>query len=90
VKRTPHRCLRSSYDPEADALHIDFKKPSHATDGELTDVVIVRYEGEEVVGLTVLHASRRRNEPFSPHSRACLRQSGWPLVPARDEGDRGF
>jgi len=59
VKRTPHRCLRSSYDPEADALHIDFKKPSHATDSELTDDVIVRYEGEEVVGLTVLHASRR-------------------------------
>jgi uncharacterized protein YuzE len=59
VKRTPHRCLRSSYDPEADTLHIDFKKPSHATDSELTDDVIVRYEGEEVVGLTVLHASRR-------------------------------
>jgi uncharacterized protein YuzE len=60
VKRTPHRYLWSSYDPEADVLYINFKKPSHATDSEITeDDVIVRYEGEEVVGLTVLHASKR-------------------------------
>ena len=31
-----------------------------APDSEMTeDDVIVRYEGEEVVGLTVLHASKR-------------------------------
>lgn len=60
VQRAPHRYLWSSYDPEADVLYINFKKPSHATDSELTsDDVIVRYEGTEVVGLTVLHASRR-------------------------------
>ena len=60
VKRTPHRYLWSSYDPEADVLYINFKKPSHATDSEMTDDdVIVRYDGEEVVGLTVLHASTR-------------------------------
>ena len=48
------------YDAEADALYINFKKPSHATDSELTDDdILVRYEGEEVVGLTVLHASKR-------------------------------
>jgi uncharacterized protein YuzE len=39
---------------------VNYKKPSHATDSELTDEdVIVRYEGDEVVGFTVLHASRR-------------------------------
>ena len=60
VKLTPHQYLWSSYDAEADVLYINFKKPSHATDSELTDDdVIVRYEGEEVVGLTVLHASKR-------------------------------
>jgi len=49
-----------SYDDEADMLYINFKKPSHATDSELTDEdVIIRYEGDEVVGLTVLHASKR-------------------------------
>jgi len=41
-------------------LYINFKKPSHATDSELTDDdIIVRYEGGEMVGLTILHASKR-------------------------------
>jgi uncharacterized protein YuzE len=60
VKDAPRQFLWSSYDAEADVLYINFKKPSHATDSELTDDdVIVRYEGDEVVGLTILHASRR-------------------------------
>lgn len=60
VRRTPYRYLWSSYDAEADVLYINFKKPSHATDSEMTeDDVIVRYENDEVVGLTVLHASKR-------------------------------
>lgn len=50
----------SSYDEEADALYINFKRPSVADDSDLTDEdVIVRYEGDEVIGLTVLHASKR-------------------------------
>jgi uncharacterized protein YuzE len=41
-------------------LYINFKKPSTATDSELTDDdVIIRYEEDEVVGLTILHASKR-------------------------------
>ena len=49
-----------SYDLEADTLYVNYKKPSHATDSELTDDdVIVRYEGQEVVGYTILHASQR-------------------------------
>ena len=60
VKHSPGGYLWSSYDAEADVLYINFKKPSHATDSELTDNnVIVRYEGEEVIGLTILHASTR-------------------------------
>lgn len=60
VRNAPHQYLWSSYDAEADVLYINFKKPSHATDSELTeDDIIVRYENEEVVGLTVLHASKR-------------------------------
>ena len=60
VRDTPHRYLWSSYDEEADTLYISFKKPSHATDSEITDDdVIIRYEGDEVIGLTVLHASKR-------------------------------
>ncbi|MBK7598443.1 MAG: DUF2283 domain-containing protein [Acidobacteria bacterium] len=60
VLATPHRYLWSSYDVEADVLYINFKKPSVATDSELTDDdVIIRYEDEEVIGLTILHASKR-------------------------------
>jgi uncharacterized protein YuzE len=60
VRGAPQGYLWSSYDEEADVLYVNFKKPSHATDSELTDDdIIVRYEGEDVVGLTILHASRR-------------------------------
>ena len=60
VRFAPQKYLWSSYDSEADVLYINFKKPSHATDSELTnDDVIIRYEGDEVIGLTVLHASKR-------------------------------
>ena len=40
-------------------LYINFKKPSHADDSELTDDdVIIRYEKGEIVGITILNASR--------------------------------
>jgi len=59
VKQTPQGSLWSSYDAEADVLYINFKKPSHATDSELTDDdVIIRYEGDEIIGVTILHASQ--------------------------------
>ena len=60
VKHAPRKFLWSSYDAEADVLYINFKKPSHATDSELTDDnVIIRYEGDAIVGLTILDASKR-------------------------------
>ena len=52
-----------SYDEEADVLYLNFKKPNHADDSELLDNdVIVRYEGEEVVGITILNASKKRTQ----------------------------
>lgn len=49
-----------SYDEEADVLYLNFKKPSHADDSELLDNdVIVRNEGEEAVGITILNASKK-------------------------------
>lgn len=63
VRDAPWGYLWSSYDAEADTLYINFKKPSHATDSELTDDdVIIRYEGDDIVGLTILHASKRKAE----------------------------
>ena len=49
-----------SYDEEADVLYLNFKKPSRADDSELLDSdVIVRYEGEEVVGMTIMNAGKK-------------------------------
>jgi uncharacterized protein YuzE len=60
LRLAPQGYMWSSYDVEADTVYINFKKPSHATDSELTeDDVIIRYEGDEVIGLTILHASKR-------------------------------
>ena len=53
----------TAYDKEADVLYINFKKPSHADDSKLTDDdIIIRYEKGEIIGFTVLNASRRRRE----------------------------
>lgn len=49
------------YDKEADVLYIDFKKPAHADDTELTDDnILIRYEKDKVIGITILNASKRR------------------------------
>jgi uncharacterized protein YuzE len=60
LRSSPGHLLWSSYDAEGDTLYINFKKPSTARDSEITDDdVIVRYEDGEIIGLTILHASKR-------------------------------
>ncbi len=62
VNSLPRRDFYLSYDAQADVVYINFYNPAKpADDSELTDDdVIIRYdEQEEVVGLTILHASRR-------------------------------
>ena len=62
VLAAPHGYLRSAYDAEADVLFVNFKKPSVATDSELTDDdVIIRYQNDEIIGLTILHLSTRKD-----------------------------
>ena len=57
----PYSRIWTSYDKEADVLYINFKKPSHADDSELTDDdIIIRYEKGGIIGITILNASRRR------------------------------
>jgi len=59
----PYSRIWVVYDKEADVLYLNFKKPSHADDSELTDDdILIRYEKGEVIGITVLNASRRRVE----------------------------
>jgi len=59
----PFHRMWYSYDQEADVLYLNFKKPSHADDSQLTeDDIIIRYEAGEVVGITILRASRRKQK----------------------------
>jgi uncharacterized protein YuzE len=70
VLHAPGRFFWTSYDAEADVLYVNFKKPSTATDSELTeDDIIVRYDGDEIAGITILNASTRtmsNGEPAIP------------------------
>jgi uncharacterized protein YuzE len=55
-----HKNLWTNYDQESDTLYMHFKKPNHADHSEMTeDEMIIRYEKDEIIGLTILNASRR-------------------------------
>ena len=59
----PFKRIWYSYDDEADTLYMNFKKPSHADDSVLTDDdIIIRYENGEIIGITVLHASKGNSD----------------------------
>ena len=61
IVRAPGQSMWMTYDAEADVLYINFKRPSEADDSELTDDdVIIRYQGDEIIGYTILHISDRR------------------------------
>lgn len=59
----PARRYWVDYDEEADVLYISFAHPQKATDTEMTDDgLLLRYRGEDLVGITVLDASTRAGE----------------------------
>lgn len=58
--KLPETRMLIDYDKEADVLYISFKRPQRATDSEmLENGVLLRYKGDELVGITVLEASAR-------------------------------
>jgi len=60
LRQRPADNLWSSYDEQGDVLYISFDRPRPATDSELTDDdVILRYDGDDLIGITILHASKR-------------------------------
>ena len=55
-----HKNMWTSFDEGANILYLHFKKPNRADNSELIeDGIIVRYENEEVVGLSIMNASQR-------------------------------
>ncbi len=55
-----HGKVWTDYDQEADVLYVHFKKPNHADNSEMTeDDIIVRYEKDEIIGISLLNASKK-------------------------------
>lgn len=72
LQNLPKQPFLLLYDDEADVLYIDFHNPPKSSDdSELTDDdIVIRYDDrEEIVGLTILHASQR-TEPLIPMTLA--------------------
>ncbi len=60
VRQSPDAKLNTFYDADGDVLYVSFGEPREAEDTELTDDdVILRYVGDDLVGLSILHASKR-------------------------------
>jgi uncharacterized protein YuzE len=58
--RLPSKQMWFDFDDDADVLYVSFERPQGATDSELTDDgVILRYRGEQLVGVTILNVSKR-------------------------------
>jgi uncharacterized protein YuzE len=62
VRLTPDR-VDVEYDTKGDALYIAFSPDTVADDSELSDNdVLIRYRDKAIIGLTILHFSKRRQK----------------------------
>jgi uncharacterized protein YuzE len=61
LQNLPKRPFMLLYDAEADVLYIDFYSPPKSSDDDelLDNDIVVRYDDDEIVGLTILNASKR-------------------------------
>ncbi len=60
ILRMSARQVWIDYDKEADVLYMSFRKPQRATETiELDADMLLRKNGEKIVGLTILNASTR-------------------------------
>lgn len=56
----PSKSFWIDYDDEADVLYVSFEKPQNADNSIMEDDAIIHYRKGEVVGITVLDASKRK------------------------------
>jgi uncharacterized protein YuzE len=57
--KLPTHHMWLDYDEEADVLYMSFRRPQGATKTIEMDDVLIRKDGREIVGLTILNASSR-------------------------------
>lgn len=56
----PEKKFWIDYDSDADVLYISLQRPQKATNSEMTnDGILLRYKGDQLVGITILDASTR-------------------------------
>ncbi|MDP2603506.1 MAG: DUF2283 domain-containing protein [Deltaproteobacteria bacterium] len=69
--RLPERKAWIDYDEEADVLYISLKRPQKATDTKLLadKGILLRYRDKDLVGVTVLDASKPRKKTQGKNSR---------------------
>lgn len=60
LDRFPSQRFWVDYDTEADVLYVSLERPQKGTNSVLTDSgVLLRYRGDQLVGVTILEASAR-------------------------------
>ena len=60
LTKLPVKHLWIDYDEGADVLYVSLRKPQRAEKTvEMDDDVLIRMDGDEIVGVTILYASNR-------------------------------
>jgi uncharacterized protein YuzE len=60
IMKIPMEHMWVDYDKEADVLYVSFRKPQRAKKTiEVSDDILVRKDGREIVGITILNASTK-------------------------------
>jgi len=59
IIKLPIEHMWLDYDREADVLYISFRRPQRATKTVETDDILIRKDGNRIVGITILNASTR-------------------------------
>ena len=58
--KLPTEHIWADYDKEADVLYLSFRKPQRAKNTvEMDNDVLIRTDGNDIVGITILNASSR-------------------------------
>jgi len=58
--KLPSHHVWMDYDKEADVLYMSFRKPQKATKTiEADEDILIRKDGKEIIGLTIMNASNR-------------------------------
>ncbi len=59
IIKLPAEHIWIDYDKEADVLYLSFRKPQRAKKTIEADDILIRKDGNKIVGITILNASSR-------------------------------